>query len=90
MRYGSLTILTPCDWLYINFIENFVRLTSLMSASESMLFDTKPTYTQKVEREAICPVLKICCGSEAKANDHFPLEAVMVGGAGHGQHLLGT
>lgn len=58
-----------------------------MSASESMLFDTKRTYTQKIEREAIFPVLKVCCGSEGKVNEHFPLEAVVVGGAGHRQHL---
>ena len=61
----------PCNCFYINLIENWLMLTSLIiPASQSMLFDTKSTYLQKTERRVICSVLKVCCGSETRLS-HF-------------------
>lgn len=72
MLLGSLTTPFPCDWFYINVTENWLRLTSfIIPVSQDMLFDRKFTYVQKTETKVICPVLKVCCGREAKLNDHF-------------------
>lgn len=61
----------PCNCFYINLIENWPMLTSLIiPVSQSVLFDTKSTYLQKTERRVLCPVLKVCCGSETRLN-HF-------------------
>ena len=72
MFLGSLTTLVPCDWFYINDIEDWFRLTSFtIPVSQNMLVDTKFTFVQKTERTVICAVLKVCCGSEATLNDHI-------------------
>ena len=44
--------LIPCDCFYINFIENWLMLTSLViTAFQSMLFDVKSTYLPAENRE---------------------------------------